>query len=667
MSRTPLLAPSTTAANRHRYCPQLEQLEDRLAPALIAGEVIPLVPPALLTAVPLIQGPGGPGINEVNVLLERAAAATASDDAIVAVVDRGGNLLGVKVEGNVDPAITSNPALLTFAVDGALAKARTAAFFANDQAPLTSRTVQFISQSTVTQREVESTPDGPAPDSPAFGPGFVAPVGIGGHFPPNVPFTPQVDLFGIEHTNRDSDVLPGPDGVKGTADDVVLPSRFNVPTEFLPTDIPADEQLQAPESYGLISGMFPNGQSRGVATLPGGIPLFKDGSLVGGIGVFFPGKTGFATEENSSLSSTFDPTKPDRTLEAEFIALAAAGGSSGAGYSVGTLGGIPALPDYDIPFGRIDLVGVTLDVIGPGGNEGPKNLVEYATAHFAVGQGNPDSGSDLPISTTPGVFFKSGVPVPSGWLVLPHDGVGITAAQVEQIITQGINEANLVRAQIRLPLSQRTRMIFAVADSTGAVLGLYRMPDATVFSLDVAVAKARNVAYYDDPTQLMSVDQVPGLPAGASLTARTFRYLAQPLLPEGINGSPPPPFSSLNDPGIDRNTARNTAPPLPPDAYKSILLYDAFHPDTNFHAATDPANQNGIVFFPGSSAVYVMVDGKRQIVGGFGVSGDGVDQDDVVTSAGITGFEPPPNLRADQFFVSGVRLPYQKFPRNPEG
>src|SRR2546428_595541 len=66
------------------------------------------------------------------------------------------------------------------------------------------------------------------------GPGFVAAIGIHGHFPPNIAFTPQVDLFAIEHTNRDSLTLPGPDGVKGTADDIHLTNRFNVPSAFLP-------------------------------------------------------------------------------------------------------------------------------------------------------------------------------------------------------------------------------------------------------------------------------------------------------------------------------------------------------------------------------------------------------------------------------------------------
>ena len=56
----------------------------------------------------------------------------------------------------------------------------------------------------------------------------------------------------------------------------------------------------------------------------------------------------------------------------------------------------------------------------------------------------------------------------------------------------------------------------------------------------------------------------------------------------------------------------------------------------------------------------------RQLVGGLGVSGDGVDQDDDVTFEAATNFNPPFNVpRADQVFVRGVRLPYQKFNRQP--
>jgi len=89
--------------------------------------------------------------------------------------------------------------------------------------------------------------------------------------------------------------------------------------------------------------------------------------------------------------------------------------------------------------------------------------------------------------------------------------------------------------------------------------------------------------------------------------------------------------------------------------------HDAFFPQTNFHDPFNILNQNGIVFFPGSSPLY----GGGLLLGGLGVSGDGVDQDDVVTAAAKVSLDVPDNLRADQFFVRGVRLPFQKFNRQP--
>jgi hypothetical protein len=74
------------------------------------------------------------------------------------------------------------------------------------------------------------------------------------------------------------------------------------------------------------------------------------------------------------------------------------------------------------------------------------------------------------------------------------------------------------------------------------------------------------------------------------------------------------------------------------------------------------ANQSGIVFFAGSAPLYR----NGQLIGGLGVSGDGVEQDDYVTAGGAQGYEPPAAMRADQTFLRGVRLPYWKFPRNPE-
>ena len=397
--------------------------------------------------------------------------------------------------------------------------------------------------------------------------------------------------------------------------------------------------------------------------MPGGIPLYQYGTLVGGIGVFFPGTTGYADAENSSLDTNFNPALPDLSTEAEFIAVAAAGGSQQAGVVVGALGGVPALAGFDIPFPRIDLGGITLDTIGPGGLQGPQNLIKYAQAHFNIGGGNAASGTNVPVNSALATLLP-GAQVPSGWLVMPQNSAvagGLTAAQVTQIIDQGIATANATRAQIRTPDDNTTRMVFAVADSSGDILGLYRMPDATVFSIDVAVAKARNTAYYDDATQLQAVDQLPGVPAGTSFSSRTFRYLAAPRYPISVQNAPPGFFSSLNDPNISPTTALQTGAALPPSAYNSELLYASFHPNANFHDPVDPQFQNGVIWFPGSAGAYV----NNALAGGFGVSGDGVDQDDNVTSGGIVGFDAPSALKADNVIFQGVRLPFRKDPRNP--
>ena len=290
----------------------------------------------------------------------------------------------------------------------------------------------------------------------------------------------------------------------------------------------------------------------------------------------------------------------------------------------------------------------------------------------------------------------SGKEVPEGWLVEPRDAlVGgpdkLTADDVRTIIEQGVDAAEDVRAAIRLkvirqtgtPVSvpgARTRMVLAVADEAGNVLGLFRMHDSTIFSIDVAVSKARNVAYYAS-TAIAAIDQVDDnnngvadVPTGTAFTNRTFRFLAEPRYAQGVDGSRQGDFSILNDPGFRNELLNSTRvktnngavenDSLGPRAYteyQSVMGFDAFNPGSNFRDPDDIANQSGIVFFPGSAPLYK----STVLVGGFGVSGDGVDQDDVVTFFGVDGFRAPSDLRADKFFVRGIRLPYQKFNRNP--
>src|SRR5271165_7247623 len=131
-------------------------------------------------------------------------------------------------------------------------------------------------------------------------------------------------------------------------------------------------------------------------------------------------------------------------------------------------------------------------------------------------------------------------------------------------------------------------------------------------------------------------NDLPGVPAGTAVTNRTISFGAQPLFPSGINGSAPGPFFPL-------------------------FVNDVNKPCTQGSQPATGNQQSGIVFFPGSEGLYR----NGQLVGGLGVSGDGVEQDDYVTAGGAQGWEPPAAIRADQITIDGVRLPYMKFPRNP--
>lgn len=634
---------------------------------------------------------------EARTILTRASNVTASNDAIIAVVDRAGQILGVLVEDGLKAKLTGDK--LIFAIDGAVAKARTAAFFSNSMAPLTSRTVRFISQSTITEREVESNPNVTDPESPLRGPGFVAPIGLGGHFPPEVRFTPLVDLFAIEHQSRDSSIHPGIEGVKA-AGDQMIPFRFNASASNIPDSV-EDYMKLFPESYGFQSGINRYTQSRGIATLPGGIGLYKEGVLVGGVGVFFPGDDGYATYEqgfkNSAELGGLGPQSETsrlnapKVLEAEFMALFAGGGATKGDpnffISVAEFEGCaPPLPGYGGLAGRIDLVGITLEIYGPTPTRsnplsGGQQLLQVGRA---LKNANVTSFDNTPEGEFQdvkpgGVQFLKGRSVPEGWLISPHGSSTdpITKEDVERIVNQGIAQANITRAAIRLDPSNfrpgaRTRMVFAVADSSGEVLGLFRMPDATIFSIDVAVAKARNTSYYAS-SRLQDADKVdadnngvPDVPGGTAFTNRTFRFLAAPRFPTGSIAGPGD-FSMLVMPGIDPATGENlNNVALPASVYASstasVLSFDSFNASRNFRDPQNLLNQNGVVFFPGSTPLY---KSASVLVGGFGVSGDGVDQDDVVTASGQVGYAAPGERRADQYLVAGVRLPFQNFNRNP--
>jgi uncharacterized protein GlcG (DUF336 family) len=453
-----------------------------------------------------------------------ATAAAVNVPMVIGVTDRSGNVLAIYKKANAPATAIANFGMVEPSDQVAVSLAMSAAFFSNDQAPLSTRTIRFISAS---------------------------------NFPPSSAFSPSGPFYGIENTNQGC--------------------SFNV--TYLPgQSLPVPTALTGGPGPGIITGKPDELDSNNLTVNPGGVPIYKNGLVAGGVGV---AGTDSATAEYAAYAGTvlngFAPIVP---LPGEVIINGIA---------------LPFVAQTTIPAGE-----------SPGAADGSYELA--------------------PPQTFPG-------PTPVGDLIAETGSTqgGLTLAQIQTIVQNTIATANLTRAVIRLPEGSRTRFAIAVSDLNGNLLALYRMQDTAMFSVDVAVAKARNVIYFSSAS-----GELAGVPAGTAVTTRTIGFGAQPFYPSGIEGTTPGPFFDL-------------------------YQFDVANPCTQGHQPKN-ANQNGVVFFPGS--VPLFVNGK--LVGGLGVSGDGVDQDDWAAAGGAAGFQAPANIRADQIFIRNVRLPYQKFPPNPE-
>jgi uncharacterized protein GlcG (DUF336 family) len=478
---------------------------------------------------------------DVQMLVESAATAAQSNAMAIAVVDRLGRILAVYKQPGAPATLPGNFGAPVPPDELAVSLARTGAFFSNDQAPLSSRTVRFIS---------------------------------GIHFPPGVMNTGSAALYGIENTNRGCNLAAGL-------------SATVPPATTIGGTVPG---------YGVTTGKADLNDTQPTAVNPGGVPIFKNGQEVGGIGVALA----------------------DLNL-AEYVAFAGAGMIAASGPNPATDGvGFPAFPSPGI----VTINGITLPFVN---QTTPPSGVTPGTFNMAF--------------FTMGPVASPGVP-PEGDLIPETNGPlgGLTAADVAQLINNAVATANQTRAQIRLPIGERAKMMIAVSDLDGTLIGLFRMRDATIFSIDVAATKARNVIYFSGSTR-QSAD-LNDVPIGTAVTNRTIGFGAQPFFPSGIDGTPPGPFFNLYTMDVAHACTQGFQVPS---------------------AAWPMANQSGIVFFPGSEPLYK----NGVLAGGLGVSGDGVDQDDFVTAGGAAGFEPAASIRADQIVINGVRLPYLKFPRNP--
>jgi uncharacterized protein GlcG (DUF336 family) len=550
---------------------------------------------------------------DVELIIARAVAATNSANVHVAVVDRTGLILG---------AYSTDGGVLRDEDNIAASIARTTAFFSNSQAPLSSRTVETLAtfhfpptfdvpfvESAV---PVSTSQGGPAS---AFPTSVIAPTrtttGIAG--------TPQGPLWQLNSTNRGAQIataLTNPPTAYN--DDPRFPDPFFGFAEFLPS-VNIDATAPSP----------------GITLLPGAVPLYKANSTgvlrqVGGIGVYI--RNGVAG----------DPLVD----AAEFCAIEGASGRE--------LGGQSFFFDAIPLEGAITIVGILLPYV--------KQVTRPAAFTAGTAPG--------PVGVDPGwlVLPSLGQLDPFDFLIGPRAGVDggptqvLTLADVNTIIAQVVASADRTRAQVRLPLGSAAKVIATIVDTRGLILAHFRQEDSLCDAVDVVPAKARSVVYFCRPggpfssatTRTLTNGQVldfpngdawPGFPVdptgqnrGIALTTRTLGFLSQPFYPPGIEGTGPGPLLNL---------ARLNQEP------------EQFERWGN--APPDPGYQNGLTFFPGSVPLYK----NGELVGALGVSGDGVEQNDLIAFEGGAGFEPPPELRIDNFTFQGVRLPYLKFPETP--
>jgi uncharacterized protein GlcG (DUF336 family) len=376
-------------------------------------------------------------------------------------------------------------------------------------------------------------------------------------------------------------------------------------------------------SYGSSPGLTlvapPLPLTGGLEGTPGGVPLYQNGALVGGVGV--AGNSVAVTDITPAVI-----TKPDSD---EDVALA---------------GQIGFEPSNKIFGSKVLAAGIRLEYIrtktSPGAVIPFGSLPGAEISPFTLT--NSPAPFPYPVATIGGETGEVRQPIINDPSFLPLGAARLTEIEVSNVISAAANRCRITRGGIRLPPGSPAQVFITVVNNPGVdgvapvVLGTFcTSPNTTRFSWDVAVQKARTAVLYSSSNRAYST--------------RTVGFLAQSLYPPGINGTQPGPFFGMQE-EISIITPTSMLATNPANGA-------IFNTATNVDAAVP----NGITIFPGGFPLYR--DGV--LIGAIGVSGDGVDQDDLISASGAALFPAPVAIRADQTQYRGTRLPYAKFPRNP--
>ena len=228
---------------------------------------------------------------------------------------------------------------------------------------------------------------------------------------------------------------------------------------------------------------------------------------------------------------------------------------------------------------------------------------------------------------------------------------------------------------------------------------MVRSPDAPIFGTDVSLQKARTVAFFSHPNAGSELSADPSadvrqfgpafltflgnqnaLSGAVAYGDRTIGVLARPYFPDGEVGRPKGPLSRDIAQFNPLSTGLQSALVLTNLGQHLGFVTGASATDTparcTFIRDAVPGQnrlQNGLQIFPGASPIY---RGTRMI-GAIGISGDGIDQDDMISFLGLHnagvrlgGFgNAPIAMRADQIVIPvgnrQVRLRYVGCPFAP--
>lgn len=357
---------------------------------------------------------------------------------------------------------------------------------------------------------------------------------------------------------------------------------------------------------------------------PGGVPLYKNNVLVGAVGVTGDGAPG---------PLIVPPDSPPLRAENPFTFI--------AGYDkdedVALAGQRGYAPPRAITADHVYINGLALPYVESSTSfAGAAGLIGNAAADYPIR--DTPAPFPYPVATFGGVEGQIRQPIMSDPLPGTINGQArLTQSEVANIINFAADRARTTRAGIRLPIGVPMQVFITVVNNPNqpgvnpTVLGAFRTGEATLFSWDVAVQKGRTALGFSSNS--------------LALSTRSVGFLAQTRYPPGLDVQDPGPYYGLQElfSGFKR------------EALPKFVLTPAFAPDPRF--------PNGITIFPGGFPLYR----NGQLIGAIGISGDGVDQDDIVGASGTHDFLAPMNIRADQFAYLGARLPYAKFPRDPDG